>query len=143
MYQLFYHKIIWLSLNVGQNSGIFLNWRCLLHNLRTKFQIKCKVLQSNGRSLIWINVTCGTLKLDTYMWNVPILKIFNESECVIRNKIFCTGIGWKAYERVRPVSESVITATFTRKENHALGLHATGGTLSDTMRPPLQAMGVW
>ncbi len=29
-------------------------------------------------------------------------------------------IGWKAYERVRRVSESVITACFTRKENHAV-----------------------
>ena len=37
----------------------------------------------------------------------------------VRNaKFLCTGIRWKAYERVRPVTESVITATSTRKENH-------------------------
>ncbi len=30
-------------------------------------------------------------------------------------------MGWKEYERVRQVSKSVITASFTRKENHGQG----------------------
>ncbi len=53
------------------------------------------------------------------MGNVPILKIINESECIIQNKFLRPGIGWKAHELVRWVSESVITATFTCKETMA------------------------
>ncbi len=53
-----------------------------------------------------------------YLWEMYQLKIFNESECVIQNKFLRTAIGWKAYECVRRVSESIITARFTRKENH-------------------------